>query len=412
MRAFLVGLALAISSGLSAAALACTADDFGKAVDEAGAQLRAYNADAAPKLNAKLKQLGTRKGWKDGEIEERALSFLTDEKIAAFDTTADELLTRIDMLGRVPAGGAPDCAKLDELKAASLELLAVMKAKTSHSMARLDAELGASPAPAASAAEKGAADKVAAAPVAVPAPSASPPSPAPAAAPEKSEPPKPAPAAPKSAAVPPPAAAPQGANSPGWTTTTEQAKLDDAYRPPQDAPPASPQPLQQGTLLPPEEGYTIDEIREASRGFFGTISTSLASVIEHAFSQSGRPSAYVLGTEGGGAFLAGLRYGEGTLYLRQGGTRKVYWHGPSVGYDFGAAGSRTLFLIYGLRDEAAIFRHYAGVDGSAYVVGGFGITYLQGGGVIMAPIRSGLGLRVGANIGYIRFTPERSWNPF
>lgn len=409
MRAILVGLALAISSAVSAAALACTADDFGKAVDEAGAQLRAYNGEAAPKLNAKLKQLGAKKGWKDGEVEERALSFLADEKIAAFDVTADELLTRIDMLGRVPAGGAPDCAKLDELKAASLELLAVMKAKTAHSNARLDAELGAAAAP-----EKGA-DKVAAAPAAAPPPAVSPVPPAvpaPAAAPEKSEPPKPASAAPKTAAVPPPvpAPAPQGGNPPSWTTTTEQAKLDDAYRPPQDAPPASPPP--QGALLPPEDGYTIDEIREASRGFFGTISTSLASIIEHAFSQSGRPSAYVLGTEGGGAFLAGLRYGEGTLYLRQGGTRKVHWHGPSVGYDFGASGSRTLFLIYGLKDEAAIFRHYAGIDGSAYVVGGFGITYLQGGGVIMAPIRSGLGLRVGANIGYIRFTPEPSWNPF
>ena len=101
--------------------------------------------------------------------------------------------------------------------------------------------------------------------------------------------------------------------------------------------------------LPPDEaGYTIDEIREISRGFFGTISTELGSVIEYAFSSAGRPDGYVLGTEGGGAFLAGLRYGSGTLYMRSGGSGKVYWHGPSIGTDFGASGSRTMFLIYRL----------------------------------------------------------------
>ncbi len=109
-----------------------------------------------------------------------------------------------------------------------------------------------------------------------------------------------------------------------------------------------------------EDGYTIDEIREASRGFFGTISTSLGSVIEYAFRKSGRPSAYVLGTEGGGAILAGLRYGEGTMYLRTGGTQKVYWHGPSIGYDLGGDSSRTLYLIYRLHEPDRIFRQFTG----------------------------------------------------
>jgi hypothetical protein len=167
--------------------------------------------------------------------------------------------------------------------------------------------------------------------------------------------------------------------------------------------------------LPPEaaeQGYTIDEIHEITRGFFGTISTSLASVIEYAFHTSGRPDGYVLGTEGGGAFLAGVRYGSGTLYLREGGTAKVYWHGPSIGTDFGASGSRTMFLIYNLRDPNDLIREFTGIDGSAYFVGGVGITFLKGGPVLMAPIRSGLGFRIGANLGYIRFTPHATWNPF
>lgn len=161
-----------------------------------------------------------------------------------------------------------------------------------------------------------------------------------------------------------------------------------------------------------EAGYTIDEIRDATRGFFGTISTNLASVIEHTFSIAGRPTGYVLGQEGGGAFLAGLRYGDGTLFMRTGGTQRVYWHGPTIGADIGAAGSRTLFLIYKLKDPADLFRSFTGLDGSAYFVGGFGVTLMKGGPVIMAPIRSGLGLRLGANIGYVRFTGRPTWNPF
>jgi hypothetical protein len=161
-----------------------------------------------------------------------------------------------------------------------------------------------------------------------------------------------------------------------------------------------------------EQGYTIDEIREATKGFFGTISTSLASVIEHTFSSAGRPTAYVLGNEGGGAFLAGLRYGSGTLFLRSGGKHKVYWHGPSIGSDIGAEGARTLYLIYRLKEPEGLFRRFVGIDGTAFVVGGVGVTLLKGGDVIMAPIRSGVGLRLGASIGYVRFTPSPTWNPF
>ena len=141
-------------------------------------------------------------------------------------------------------------------------------------------------------------------------------------------------------------------------------------------------------LLPPDEaGYTIDEIREISRGFFGTISTELGSVIEYAFSSAGRPDGYVLGTEGGGAFLAGelVRYGSGTYYMRAGGSGNIYWHGPSIGTDFGASGSRTMFLIYRLHQPEELYRQFTGVDGSAYFIGGVGITFLKGGQVDDGP---------------------------
>lgn len=426
-------LACAVLATLSGQALACTAEDFGKAVDEAGQLLRSYNGEAAPALNRRLRQLGQKRGWKESEIEERALAELSDDKLAGFDATANELLDKIDTLGRVAPGGELDCAKLDEMKAAGLELLAVMKAKTAYTVAKIDGELArpagepvvadgsagdktadnGSAKPTEKPVDK-AAEKVTAAAPKVPAPPAQPAAPATAPAPA---------VAGHAAAAPPQSPVPDKPKPPSrnWTTTTEQVASAESPVPtsPPSAsgapagPQASPTPaLPPGALLPTDDGYTIDEIKDISRGFFGNISTGLAGVIEHAFSQSGRPTAYVLGSEGGGAFLAGLRYGDGTLYLRSGGTRKVHWHGPSLGYDFGAAGSRTLFLIYGLHDPNAIFRHFTGIDGSAYVIGGVGITYLQGGGVIMAPIRSGLGLRVGASVGYVRFTAEPSWNPF
>ena len=136
-------------------------------------------------------------------------------------------------------------------------------------------------------------------------------------------------------------------------------------------------------------------------------------MIEHLFKNSGRPTAYVLGSEGGGAFLAGVRYGQGILYRRATSvTQQIYWHGPSLGTDVGAEGSKTLFLIYKMTDPEALFATFTGIDGSAYLVGGVGATLVTNGKVVMAPIRSGVGLRLGANVGYIRFTPQATWNPF
>lgn len=169
-------------------------------------------------------------------------------------------------------------------------------------------------------------------------------------------------------------------------------------------PPANP-PVDDG-------GFTIQEINAAGHRFFGSISGGLASVIEYAFKNQGRPNGYILGEEGGGAFVAGLRYGEGTLYTRDAGTHKVYWQGPSLGYDFGAEGSKTMILVYNLHGPSDIFQTFSGVGGQAYLVGGVGITYLSNGRVTLAPIRSGIGLRLGANVGYLKYTPNPTWNPF
>ncbi len=407
--AFALAVCLGLIGGTAAAGAAakCVPEDFGKAVDQAGLTLRAFNLENAPKLQTKLAILSEKKKWPEEEREEKARDFLQDKRISALDTTANELLVKIDTLGRPSEKAPPDCAKLDDLKAAGVELLAVMKTKSTYTMEKIEAALD---------------------------PAAKPPAQAPKAAAVPLE------ARPKRPVEKPPLAKKDGREAPSiaaerkdgeepksgdgktgrpadtssWSTTS---KLDPSLGrnplpPSSDIEAAPDAPLPGVPYANEEEGYTIDEIREATRGFFGTISTNLASVLEYAFSTYGRPTAYVLGSEGGGAFLAGVRYGSGTLYLHRDSTSKVYWHGPSLGYDFGAEGSRTMFLIYKLRERDSLFRRFTGVDGSAYLVGGVGITFLKGGEVLMAPIRSGLGLRLGANIGYIRFTPEPSWNPF
>ena len=160
--------------------------------------------------------------------------------------------------------------------------------------------------------------------------------------------------------------------------------------------------------------FSPGEIRNAGHSFFGRVSSGFASAVEYAFQRSGRPNGYILGEEAGGAFVGGLRYGEGTLHTRDGGQYKVFWQGPSVGYDFGAEGSKTMVLVYNLGSPWDIYHRFAGVDGSAYFIGGVGVTYLErrDNGVILAPIRSGVGLRLGANIGYLKYTRQPTWNPF
>ncbi|MCC6983446.1 MAG: DUF1134 domain-containing protein [Bauldia sp.] len=162
----------------------------------------------------------------------------------------------------------------------------------------------------------------------------------------------------------------------------------------------------------PNDTYTFDEIVQTGHQFFGSVSEGLAGVVERAFSRYGLPNGYILGQEASGAFIAGLRYGEGVLYTRNAGQYGIYWQGPSLGADFGADGSRTMMLVYKLPSVPSIFRRFAGVNGSAYLVGGVGMTVLTDGDIVIVPIVSGVGARLGVNLGYLKFTTQPTWNPF
>ena len=176
-----------------------------------------------------------------------------------------------------------------------------------------------------------------------------------------------------------------------------------------------PCPVPAQTAPPPEQqqqAFTSGELVSAGQQFFGTVSRSLASLIEKAVGQWGLPNGYVLGEEAGGAFFGGLRYGEGMLYTKNAGDLKVFWQGPTLGWDFGGDGARTMMLVYNLPATQAIYQRFGGIGGSAYFVGGFGMTALTASNIVLVPIRSGVGLRLGANVGYLNFTPQSTWNPF
>ena len=182
------------------------------------------------------------------------------------------------------------------------------------------------------------------------------------------------------------------------------------YSPPPPPPPGQEYPVPQRQQSP--SNYGPDELVSAGHKFFGNVSRGLASIIERAVSQWGLPNGYVLGEEGSGAFVAGLRYGEGTLYTKNAGDLRVFWQGPSVGFDWGGDGARTMTLVYNLPSTQAIYQRFVGIDGSAYIIGGFGMTALTANNIVLVPIRSGIGLRLGANIGYLKYTPRATWNPF
>jgi hypothetical protein len=178
------------------------------------------------------------------------------------------------------------------------------------------------------------------------------------------------------------------------------------YGPPQSAPPDAAPPSSSSREFSP------NELIDAGHRFFGGVSRGLAMVVEKAVSQWGQPNGYVLGEEASGAFVGGLRYGDGTLYTKNAGDLRVFWQGPSVGFDAGADGARTMMLVYNLPQTHAIFNRFGGINGSAYFIGGFGMTALVADNITIVPIRSGVGLRLGANLGYLKFTERPTWNPF
>ncbi|MFY9837899.1 MAG: DUF1134 domain-containing protein [Xanthobacteraceae bacterium] len=177
-----------------------------------------------------------------------------------------------------------------------------------------------------------------------------------------------------------------------------------------------PQPPPYEAALPPQPPatgqFSPDELIDAGSHFFGDVSRGLAGVVEKAVNQWGLPNGYILGEEASGAFVGGLRYGNGTLYTRNAGDLRVFWQGPSIGFDAGADGARTMMLVYNLPQVTAIFDRFGGINGSAYFIGGFGMTALTANNIGVVPIRSGIGLRLGANLGYLKFTDVQTWNPF
>jgi hypothetical protein len=164
--------------------------------------------------------------------------------------------------------------------------------------------------------------------------------------------------------------------------------------------------------------YNINEVVSAGHTFFGAASQDLASVIEYVFSRYGEPTAYIVGEEGSGAFFGGLRYGEGDLRMRSGAAEHVFWQGPSIGFDWGADGSRVMVLVYNMTAPAQIFDTYTATSGLAYMAGGVGVNFQTNRPppgqqvIVQGVIRTGVGLRLGLNIGYIRYTPRPTWNPF
>ena len=160
------------------------------------------------------------------------------------------------------------------------------------------------------------------------------------------------------------------------------------------------------------EEYTAQEIVDSGHRFFGATSGGLATAIEKIFSSYGLPNGYVLGEQGSGAVIGGLTYGEGTLYTKNAGDHKVFWQGPSVGFDFGGDGSRIMMLVYNLNDVRNLYARYGGAAGSAYVVAGVGFNVLKNGDVLLVPVQTGVGARLGINVGYLKLTERPTWNPF
>jgi hypothetical protein len=431
--------------GASAAAL-CTAQDFGAVVDQTAQALRDLNINGANRFQAKLRSLKEKHGLTEDEIQTRAAG-LQDDKMGEFNREIDTLVNQMDTLSQTP-NDKINCEKLDELKRVRDRLLTIMGQKSGYMLAKADIELdkpgGSSPAPA-STAPRPRADTV----TPGPAPSVSgsvqtPPKsdrldvkPAdsddrgpdlPQATPKKETPPKIAEApAPKAAPTP---TLPERRSEPtrtarNWTPESQtfaptppsllkpDRQRDDVSPPVALAPPPDGQVL----LPPPGQGnaeatYSIAEIQDAGRGIFGTITAQFAGAINYAFQNFGQPTAYITGSEGGAALLAGLRYGKGMLHVKSAAQSEIYWQGPSVGYDLGAEGSNALFLVYNLDDPNRIYGRFTGVGGAAYVAGGVGVNVLGKGNMVMVPIRSGVGLRLGANLAYLKFTERQTWNPF
>jgi hypothetical protein len=382
------------------AAQQCDSRAFGVQIDQAAQALRTLNRESERRFHERLEALSKKKGWTEAQKADKAAAAMDDSKLESFNSDIEELVTKLDALSATPNSDV-SCTRLSELRAVQEKLVAVMGQKSGFILAQLEAEgLKAPVAPYGQ----------------VPVPQA----PAPQARPASAEPParssapwsvnvaQTPPAPPRQAAAPAaPPAAPLSPPAPAAAPVQRDPRSAALTPPP--ASPAMPAP-------PAANGYTVEEIREAGKGVFGTLTSEFAILVNHSFKKYGQPNAYIIGDEGGGAFLAGLRYGDGKLFTRLNGTESgptlIYWQGPSFGADLGATGSRAIFLVYNLDELATLYQRFPGIDGSAYVAGGLGLTVYKTGNTLIVPIRTGLGLRLGASVAYLKFTERASWNPF
>lgn len=192
----------------------------------------------------------------------------------------------------------------------------------------------------------------------------------------------------------------------------------------QSAPPPAPAPAPTATTAAPagpvtaertaaaEETFARDDLMSAAEGVFGKGAQGLAGMLEKVLSEQGRPNAYIAGREASGAFVLGVRYGSGVMTHKIEGQRPVYWTGPSLGFDVGGDANKVFVLVYNLYDSQELYRRYPAAEGRVYFVGGFAATYLRRGDVVLIPIRLGVGWRLGANVGYMRFSEKSKWLPF
>jgi hypothetical protein len=231
------------------------------------------------------------------------------------------------------------------------------------------------------------------------------------------------PAASQVRTVDPNNAGPMAATGPVQDRSQPPRAADDVPPPP---PAAAEEPLPSNIRTPPPASdaeraareasangtYQENDVLAAAEGVFGKGAEGLARLIEKIFKDQGHPNAYIAGREAGGAVVVGVRYGSGTLFHKVEGQRPVYWQGPSVGFDLGANGSKTFVLVYNLYDSQDLFRRFPAAEGNVYIVGGFTASYLRRGNIVVIPIRLGVGWRLGANLGYMRFREKSSWSPF
>jgi hypothetical protein len=181
--------------------------------------------------------------------------------------------------------------------------------------------------------------------------------------------------------------------------------------PPGPPPGAEPPPQGGGPPGPPAQPYEYQEVANQVSDFFGVTAENAASLVEKLFRDNGRPTAYVAGIEGSGAFFFGLRYGRGFMYMKNRERQLVYWQGPTGGFDFGADTCRVFTLCYDLYYPDSIYRRFPGVEGSAYLIGGLGVNYQRADGITLAPIRAGVGFRLGASVGYLAYSRQRNLIP-